>query len=212
LTQELTDLTKRVESGEYRGNPTFEDEGVARVVFNPYDFCPSVREIIETPGVSGFAKQLIGKSMRLDHTKLMCKPAKTGSVVHHHQDYYYWQDNNPNQVAMFIAIDPCTEENGCLRVFAGSQVDGLRIHTKKFHEVTGERHWACELEDKYLENEVVFVAEPGDVCFFSALTVHRSDPNTSEKGRRCLVAEFDELGNLSDKPGWGSPIPAKTWE
>ena len=88
----------------------------------------------------------------------------------------------------------------------------LKEHTKKLHEVTGERHWVCEVEPEYQKRELVFLAEPGAVCFFSALVIHRSDPNISKADRKCLVAEFDEVGNLAENPGWGSPIPPKHWE
>ncbi|MBT3273751.1 MAG: phytanoyl-CoA dioxygenase family protein [Spirochaetales bacterium] len=211
ISEELEELKAKVESREYRGNHMFDDDVVARAIFNPYDFSPAYREFIDTPEVIGLVRELLGTPVRLDHTKLMCKPAGKGSVVHPHQDYYYWQDKNPNQLAMFIAIDPCTEENGCLRLFPGSHKEGLRAHTKKFHDITGERHWVCELEAKYLEKETLFTAKPGDACLFSSLVAHRSDPNTSSLNRRCVVAEFDELGNLEENPGWGSPIPPKSW-
>ena len=212
MTQELEEVVRKVETHEFRGNHMFEDDNTARVIFNPYDLCPTVRQAIDTPEVIGFVRELIGTSVRLDHTKLMCKAAKKGTATNPHQDYYYWQDKNPNQVNMFLAIDRCTVENGCLRIFAGSQKDGLRKHTKEFHAVTGERHWVCQLEPEFLEREVEFLAEPGDVCFFSALVAHRSDPNTSDTDRRCLVVEFDEVGNLAENPGWGSPIPPKHWD
>ena len=107
----------------------------------------------DNPDIIGLVRELLGKPVRPDHTKFMCKPAGKGSIVHHHQDYFYWQDKNPNQVALFIAIDPCTVENSCLRLYLGSHKDGLRKHTKAFHEVTGERFWVCELESGYQEKE-----------------------------------------------------------
>ena len=158
LSAELDEYKAKIEAREYRGNHMFEDDSTARVIFNPYDFCPSLRRLIDTPEIIGLVRELLGAPVRLDHTKFLCKQAKKGSIVHHHQDFYYWQDKSPNQVALFMAIDQCTEENGCLRLFPGSHKAGLREHKKQFHEVTGERFWECVLEPEYKHNEVKFVA------------------------------------------------------
>ena len=55
------------------------------------------------------------------HSKLMMKEARTGGQHVWHQDYGYWYENGclyPDMGSVFIALDPCTTENGCLQVSA----------------------------------------------------------------------------------------------
>lgn len=209
LRAELTDLQIGVETGRLRGNHQMENAHTARVIYGPYDHCPTLRTVIGGDALRGRARQMLGAPLRLDHTKLMCKTARTGTPQPPHQDYYYWQGKKANQVAVFICIDPSTVENGCLRVYPGTQKHGLLEHHPEFHPVTGERHWVCDIPAG--SDEVLCLGDPGDVIFFGSLTIHRSEGNASPYPRRGVIFEFDEIGNLTEHPGWGGPIPKVDW-
>eukprot|EP00092_Neocalanus_flemingeri_P080604 GFUD01100578.1.p1 GENE.GFUD01100578.1~~GFUD01100578.1.p1 ORF type:complete len:119 (+),score=20.53 GFUD01100578.1:1-357(+) len=61
----------------------------------------------------------------------MMKEARTGGQHVWHQDYGYWYENGclyPDMGSVFIALDPCIKENGCLQVLAGSHKMG-RLNT-----------------------------------------------------------------------------------
>lgn len=212
LTQELALLQAGVESGMIRGNHLMEESGVARIVFNPFDQSPTLRGLVGREDMIARAKSMLGGPVALDHSKLMCKAAGVGTPQPPHQDYFYWQGSKANQVACFVCIDPCTEENGCLRVFPGSHKHGLLEHKEEHHEKTGERHWVCQLTDEMKAGETCFLAEPGDAIFFGSLTVHRSDGNASARSRRGVIFEYDEKGNLDRRPGWGAPVPDAEWD
>jgi len=212
LTSELLDYQSAIESGRYRGNHLFENEQLARVAFNPYDFCPALRQLVGRKDMLGRARGILGSGVRLDHSKLMCKPAGSGTPQPPHQDYYYWQGSKSNQVAVFVCIDPSTEANGCLRVYPGSHKNGLLEHREEHHQLTGERHWVCKVTPEIEGTETTFIGEPGDAIFFGSLTVHRSDGNGSDRHRRAVIFEYDEKGNLPPRPGWGTPIPAAEWD
>jgi len=65
------------------------------------------------------------------HSKLMMKSAEVGGRHVWHQDYGYWYENGcltPDMGSVFIALDPCTKENGCLRVLSGSHKMGRLDH------------------------------------------------------------------------------------
>jgi len=47
LTSALASLRKKAESGAYRGNHLSENDKVARVICAPYDFCPTLRTLID---------------------------------------------------------------------------------------------------------------------------------------------------------------------
>ncbi|HVF10689.1 MAG TPA: phytanoyl-CoA dioxygenase family protein [Abditibacteriaceae bacterium] len=211
LRRELEELRRNVESGRWRGNHLFEAGNTARVIFNPYDFCPSLRQLVARDDMVGRARDMLGSALHLHHTKMMCKPAALGTAQPWHQDYFYWPGKKANQVAVFVCIDPSREANGCLRVVPGSHQKGLLPHHEEYHPGTGERHWVCETALEMLEQRVAFIGEPGDAIFFSSLVIHGSEDNSSGTPRRAVIFEYDELYNLDPTPGWGAPIPAVQW-
>ena len=130
------------------------------------------------------------------HSKMIMKDARVGGAWAWHQDYGYWYSNGvltPNLVSAFIAVDPCTRENGCLQIIEGSQHCG-RIH----HRLTGEQAGADpervdqilnRFEHKYIE------MDPGDVLFFHSNLLHRSDQNRSEFPRWSMICCFNGRRN-----------------
>lgn len=211
LERELDKMREEVENGVLRGNHLMENERKARVIFDPYDHSPALRDLVTRADMIERAKAMLGGKIHLHHTKLMCKPARAGTPQPWHQDYFYWPGSKANQVAVFVCIDPSTEENGCLRLIPGSHKNGLREHRKEFHEKTGERHWVCEISKEELASQVMFLGEPGDLVFFGSLTIHGSEGNRSSIPRRAVIFEYDELGNLKPNIGWGAPMPAVEW-
>ena len=87
--------------------------------------------------VAGTMQQLLKGEVYHYHTKLMMKEAHTGGSFVWHQDYglvpkilavclfhlslhRYWYNNGclfPDMGTVFIAIDKCSKENGCLKVY-----------------------------------------------------------------------------------------------
>ena len=130
------------------------------------------------------------------HSKMIMKDAKVGGAWTWHQDYGYWYQNGvlePNLTSAYIAVDRATRENGCLQVIRGSHRLG-RIE----HQLTGDQAGAdpervAEILERY---ELVYVEmEPGDVLFFHANLLHRSDQNRSEKPRWSMICCYNARSN-----------------
>lgn len=130
------------------------------------------------------------------HSKMIMKDAKVGGAWAWHQDYGYWYQNGvlfPLLTSAFIAVDPATKENGCMQVLKGSHHLG-RID----HILTGDQAGA-DLErvreaEKVLE--LVYVEmEPGDVLFFHANLLHRSDQNKSDNPRWSMICCYNAARN-----------------
>ena len=130
------------------------------------------------------------------HSKMIMKDAKVGGAWAWHQDYGYWYQNGvlfPLLTSAFIAVDPATRENGCMQVLKGSHLLG-RID----HVLTGDQAGA-DLErvheaQKRLELVHVEMA-PGDVLFFHANLLHRSDQNRSENPRWAMICCYNAARN-----------------
>lgn len=120
-------------------------------------------------------------------TMIYFKPPKArGQALH--QDQYYLRVQPGTCIAAWMALDPCDDENGCLRVVPGSQNWPLLCTTKadttqSFTDVTVPVPEGSEV--------VPMVMEPGDVLFFNGQVVHGSGPNRSEdRFRRSLIGHY----------------------
>jgi len=71
LERELAGLRDGVESGILRGNHLMERNKMARVIFDPYDHSPALRELTGRADMIERAKAMLGTGIHLHHTKLM---------------------------------------------------------------------------------------------------------------------------------------------
>ncbi len=130
------------------------------------------------------------------HSKMIMKDAKVGGAWAWHQDYGYWYQNGvlfPMLTSAFIAVDPATRENGCMQVLRGSHQMG-RID----HVMTGDQAGADPERVREAEKvlELVYVEmEPGDVLFFHANLLHRSDQNKSNNPRWAMICCYNAARN-----------------
>lgn len=141
-------------------------------------------------------EKILGGEVYHYHSKMIMKDPKVGGAWAWHQDYGYWYQNGvlfPLLTSAFIAVDPATKENGCMQVLKGSHHLG-RID----HVLTGDQAGA-DLErvheaEKVLERVYVEM-EPGDVLFFHANLLHRSDQNKSDKPRWSMICCYNAARN-----------------
>ena len=142
------------------------------------------------------AEQILGDEAYHYHSKMIMKEAKVGGAWTWHQDYGYWYQNgvlSPNLTSAMIAVDPATQENGCLQVIPGSHKLG-RIE----HILSGDQAGAdMERVDKILERMDVKYCEmdPGDTLFFHSNTLHRSDRTASENPRWSMICCYNAKSN-----------------
>ena len=140
------------------------------------------RGIALDPRLLAAVEELIGPDIDIYGDGIFAKPAREGSVVPPHQDMPYWSFRPYKLVTAWIALQPATLENGCVRFLAGSNRLGMLEHAAS--GVTGNSRAVAhpELIDWRAERAVELDA--GDVCFHHCLTVHRSEPNRSARSRR----------------------------
>ena len=111
-------------------------------------------------------------------------------------DYGYWYNQGllyPDLLSAMVALEPATKENGCLQLLRGTQTMG-RID----HSLVGQQQGA---DDERVSaamqrhDRVYATMEAGDVCFFHALTLHASAPNTSSSSRWALTCCYNKRTN-----------------
>lgn len=150
--------------------------------FSPYlsdeRFTSVASQVIDSPNV------------QLHHTKMFVKPPEQGSPFPMHQDYPFFPHATDKMGAAIFFLDGATEEKGCVRVVPGSYLQGPQEHVYE-----GGCHLPTDVWP--IERSVPVPAEPGDVIFFSYLTVHASGLNTSNEARTTWLVQFRDPANQS---------------
>lgn len=141
---------------------------------------PALFEWLLDPDVLDLVESLIGPDIALFSSHFICKPAGDGKPVPWHQDAHFWRDSiDPagDAITVWLAIDPSTVENGCLRVLPGSHLAAVE------HVGTADSFFNQETvvdESRAVDVEL----ERGACSVHSAMLVHGSPPNRSAL-RRC---------------------------
>lgn len=152
--------------------------------------------IARSQKVVGAMEELLGDEVYHYHSKLSAKEPRVGGAWEWHQDYGYWYNNGclaPDMASVFIAIDPCTRENGCLQVLRGSHHFG-RFDHGRFGEQTGADPERVAVAQERCEL-VYCLMEPGDAFFFHSNLLHASAPNLSEHSRWGLLCCYNTKHN-----------------
>ncbi|MGH7143454.1 MAG: phytanoyl-CoA dioxygenase family protein, partial [Planctomycetota bacterium] len=163
--------------------------GILRKIQEITAYSAMFRDFIHGPKMLDLVEDLIGDTIFYHSSKLMFKPARHGGVKPWHQDYAYWASTKPEQVTAWLALDDATPENGCMQLIPGSHKGGLVKHGKQ----------ELQLETSQIAQDKVKVApmKAGSILVFHVLTMHYSGPNTSDKSRRALIADYDPNPRLS---------------
>jgi hypothetical protein len=142
------------------------------------------------------AEKILGGEVYHYHSKMVMKDPEIGGAWAWHQDYGYWYQNGvllPLLTSVFIAVDPCTRENGCLQVLRGSHHCGRVDHVLTGDQAGADRERVEELA-KRLPLDYVEM-DPGDALFFHCNLLHRSDQNKSDQPRWAMICCYNAARN-----------------
>ena len=142
-------------------------------------------EFAKSPKITGILGELLGHPLRLYGSQLFAKPARVGTLVPRHQDMPYWPFDPPELITAWIALDDTSIENGCVRFSAGSHKLGMLPHAAS--NVKGNSLGLVDHPGVDALPEHAVEVRRGSVVLHHALTVHRSEPNQSDRSRRGLV-------------------------
>lgn len=128
------------------------------------------------------AEVFVGPDVALFASHYISKPPHSGRPVLWHQDAGYWPLDPMKVITLWLAVDPSTTANGCLRVVPGSHRHG--VHALRDRDdvasVFGNES-AVAVEES---SAVDLVLDPGDVEIHHPNLLHSSGANTSAT-RRC---------------------------
>lgn len=157
------------------------------------------------PKILDVAESLIGPDIKLFGDQLFIKPPG-GIEKTYHQDSPYFKIEPMALVSGWVAVDDVTEENGCMRVIAGSHTLGPQPHSDEW--MVGTRR-DMKIPDRLIDRgkERLIQMKAGSVSFHHSLLMHSSGPNHSQRFRRgyafhYMTAQSRWTGEPEKKPSY----------
>jgi ectoine hydroxylase-related dioxygenase (phytanoyl-CoA dioxygenase family) len=147
---------------------------------------PFFAEAIREPRLLDLLETNLGLPLEFLSDKVAYKSADTDFGSPWHQDWPYWE--GPHKVSVWIALDPATRENGCLKLIPGSHT-ALAAHDGA--AAPGEAFGRRLSEGAVDESQAVTLeCAVGDAVLFHDLTLHASHPNVAKTDRWAWIGTY----------------------
>ncbi|MAQ80090.1 MAG: phytanoyl-CoA dioxygenase family protein [Pseudomonadota bacterium] len=157
-------------------------------------------DIAKRSDILDLISQVAGNDIILWGTTLFGKPANSGQIIPWHQDALHWPIEPKATTTVWIAIDECTKENGCLRFIPGSHRSQMpHIETSNLDE--GKNAAVKLVLDQATVSENCardILLEPGQMAIFDTWLVHGSKPNHSKNRRAAFVLRYMPASSYFD--------------
>jgi phytanoyl-CoA hydroxylase len=176
----------------------------ARKVWNLYGNDTLVTGLIRDKRILGLVMGILGDEVWFFADKALLKPPHIGVEKPWHQDipYFPFEPKEPYlHVAVWIALDEATAENGCMQYLPGSHRWGNLTTSTAWTETVS--HLAVDEGRIDPSRAIIVEAQPGDVVLHDGMVLHYSAPNRSSKPRWAFVLDY--LSTRARYTGEGEP-------
>jgi ectoine hydroxylase-related dioxygenase (phytanoyl-CoA dioxygenase family) len=142
------------------------------------------------PRILDAVEQLIGPDIILWGCHVFCKPAGDGHETPWHQDGHYWPIRPLANCTVWVALEPSTVENGCLRVIPRSHL--ARISHPHLHEDRQDLALQQRLADDSFDeaSAVDVVLQPGQMSMHDVYMIHGARANRSTRRRTGVALRY----------------------
>lgn len=151
------------------------------------------------PEILSMLEQVLGPDLVLWITRVLCKPAAKGREVPWHQDGEYWPMRPLSTCSAWIALDPVSTANGCMRFIP----DSHKKQEPYRHHVSNRENIVLNLEldqDQFDESKAFNVElEPGQMSLHDVRLIHGSLANTSGQRRAALIMRYMSSTSYYDR-------------
>ncbi len=140
-------------------------------------------DLARDPDIVELVSGVIGYDVVLWGCHVFCKPAGEGYETPWHQDGHYWPIRPLANCTVWVALEPSTVRNGCLRVIPGSHRE------KQLHEHLHEDRTDLTLNQRmaagsFDESAAVNIElQPGQMSLHDIYMIHGAEANTSTQRR-----------------------------
>jgi ectoine hydroxylase-related dioxygenase (phytanoyl-CoA dioxygenase family) len=142
------------------------------------------------PRIVELVSGVIGNDIVLWGCHVFCKPAAEGYETPWHQDGHYWPIRPLANCTVWVALEPSTRANGCLRVIPRSHRD--KVLHPHLHEDRTDLTLSQRMADgTFDENEAVDLElEPGQMSLHDVHMIHGAKENRSTQRRTGVALRY----------------------
>mgnify|MGYP000365238473 CR=1 FL=1 len=156
-------------------------------------------ELAMYPPLVEMVSEIIGPNVALWGCQVFCKPAAHGFETPWHQDGHYWPIRPLATCTVWVALDPSTRANGCLRVIPGSH-QGKHLHPH-LHEDRTDLTLNQRMADGAFDeaNALDLELEPGQMSMHDVYMIHGAKANTSGQRRTGVALRYMPASSHFDR-------------
>ena len=151
---------------------------------------PAFFELARDPAILDAVEAVMGPDILLWGCHVFTKPAGDGLETPWHQDGHYWPIRPLATCTVWVALEPSTRENGCLRVIPGSHRDRIthaHLNEDRDDVVLNERM----APDTFDEAQAVDIElEPGRMSMHDVFMIHGANVNRSSIRRTGVALRY----------------------
>ena len=147
-------------------------------------------ELAQDREIVDLVSDVIGDDVILWGCHVFCKPAEEGYETPWHQDGHYWPIRPLATCTAWVALEPSTKENGCLRVIPGSHAPRRlheHLHEERADLSLNQRMAAAAFDE---EQAVDIELEPGQMSLHDVYMIHGAKANTSGRRRTGVALRY----------------------
>ncbi|HEY7642377.1 MAG TPA: phytanoyl-CoA dioxygenase family protein [Steroidobacteraceae bacterium] len=174
-------------------------------IVNPERYAPRLLQGQAYRNAREIAQQLLGPDCVPTGNHAILKPARIGAATPWHQDEAYWDPRYAHRaVSIWLALQPATLDNGCMRFIPGSHRGPVLPHELLSADSHGLRLSGTLPGAPQISCELPAAA----ATVHDGRTLHSAGPNSSGQPRRALVFGFGLAPVLLDTPhrySWQRP-------
>ncbi len=147
-------------------------------------------ELARDPEIVELVSGVLGDDVILWGCHVFCKPAGQGYETPWHQDGHYWPIRPLATCTAWVALEPSTTENGCLRVISGSHA-GRRLHEHLHEDRTdltlNQRLVAGTFDEA---KAVDLQLQAGEMSLHDVYMIHGAKANRSARRRTGVALRY----------------------
>jgi phytanoyl-CoA hydroxylase len=178
---------------------TVGQEKFLKQLVDMQDADPFFANWLRSERVERLASELLGERAVPQTLEYFEKAPQQGTPTPPHQDGYYFCLKPNLALTMWVAIDDCDDDNGCLSYVPGSHKFGIIDHESS--NVTG---FSQGLPSDHRDRSKAKAqhVRAGDCLIHHCATIHFAGPNQSDRWRRSFGLVFYAESARRDMAAW----------
>lgn len=156
-------------------------------------------ELAQDPELVELVSGVIGDDVILWGCHVFCKPAAEGYETPWHQDGHYWPIRPLATCTVWVALEPSTRANGCLRVIPGSH-RAQRLHehlAEDRQDLTLNQRLAAGCFDESRARDIEL--EAGQMSLHDVYMIHGAAANRSTQRRTGVALRYMPASSVFER-------------